>query len=370
MGQMPYSFCAVTPTHATPKVVSLLMALSAQTLSTALLDLYEGAQHKPITVFPRYALEIIKKFIDFDTALIGLAKMGVDGQLSASYAFNYEEEAKINDEYMSIANRDPVTKAIFGSPGKAVNLDVTEFISGYAERDIRDFVKRRRHSHVLAIAPHYCPKHGQLGLSLRRADTKWAYQSAETTALKILMPHVRESFRVNTALFSHQISLSSADPIGGFCIFDVSGVIVYQDNSFENFMRGVFPGYEGFKVPHRLLQNFLKNPQHRQAIGRLLMQASWAGHFCFLSVRPKNRLDALTPREQAVAQFYGTGLTYKEIGQELSISPATVRRHIETTYVKLNIKNKADLASLVHAHTCDTGFPKNFLAHLAPENHQ
>ena len=344
------------------------MVLSPETLSSALIELYEGAQNKHITVFPRYALEVIKKFIDFDAALIGLAKFDADGQMSATFAFNFEEDAQINDEYRSIAHRDPVSKIIFGNPGKALNFDVSQFIKANAheERDISAYVERRQHMHVLAIALHYCPKHGNLALSLRRADAKWAFLPAETQTLEVLMPHVRESFRINRALFSQQVESIATEPIGGFCIFDASGVIVYHDNPFEHFMRDAFPDYEGFKIPHNLLQNFLNKQQHRQAIGHLLMQASWVGLFCFLSVRPSNKLDVLTQREHAVAQFYGTGLTYKEIGQELSISPATVRRHIESAYGKLNIKNKADLAFLVHAHS-DKKLTEKLLVNLAPE---
>jgi DNA-binding CsgD family transcriptional regulator len=348
------------------------MVLSGKRLSTALLDLYEGAQNKHITVFPRYALEIIKKFIDFDTALMGLAKMGVDGQVTASYAFNYEEDAQINDEYLSISNKDPVVKRIFGAPGKAVTFDVTIDMNGHAERDIHDFALRRRHLHNLAIASRYGPTHGQLGLSLRRADAKWAYQPEDTVALNILMPHVRESFRINRGLFSQQLVLSGTEPIGGFCIFDASGVIVYHDTPFEHFMRGAFQDFVGYKIPPLLLKNVLANrqrQQNRQTIGHLTMQAGWVGPFCFLCVRPRNKLDALTSREQVVAQFYGTGLTYKEIGQELSISPATVRRHIEATYVKLNVKNKADLALLVRTQS-DTKSSEKLLANLAPQSSQ
>lgn len=69
------------------------------------------------------------------------------------------------------------------------------------------------------------------------------------------------------------------------------------------------------------------------------------------------------------AQFYGTGLTHNKIGREMSISPATVRRHIEATYGKLNVKNKTDLAFLVHAHS-DTKLSEKLLANLAPENRQ
>ncbi|MBH2044208.1 MAG: helix-turn-helix transcriptional regulator [Comamonadaceae bacterium] len=345
------------------------MISSPETLAAALLELYEGSQKKHITVFPRYALEIIKKFIDFDAALIGLAKIDDDGQMSARFAFNYEEDAQINDEYMSIANRDPVTKTIFDNPGKALNFDVTKFIKLHDVGDINDYVQRWQHMHILAIAVPYCPKHGNLGISLRRADAKWAYLPVDTHTLEVLIPHVRESFRINRALFTQQVELISAEPIGGFCIFDTSGVIVFHDNSFEHCMRDAFPEYEGFKIPHRLLQTFLDKQQHIQTIGHLLMQASWVGLFCFLSVRPSNKIDVLTPREQAVAQFYGTGLTYKEIGQELSISPATVRRHIEATYRKLNVKNKADLAFLVQAHG-NTKLSEKLLANLVPENLQ
>jgi len=70
-----------------------------------------------------------------------------------------------------------------------------------------------------------------------------------------------------------------------------------------------------------------------------------------------------------VAQFYGTGLTYKEIGQELSISPATVRRHIEAAYGKLNVKTKADLAFLLRSDN-DTKLSEKLLANLAPKNRQ
>jgi DNA-binding CsgD family transcriptional regulator len=343
------------------------MVLSAQNLSIALLDLYDAAQNKHVTVFPRYALEIIKKLIDFDTAILSLAKSSADGNISSSYVFNYEEDEKINVEYLSIANRDPVLKAIFGAPGKAVCLDVTQSIREHAERDLRDFAQRRHHLHVLAIAPHYSPKHGHLGLSLRRADATWAYLPAESTVLQTLMPHIRESFRVNRTLFSQQVALNCTEPVGGFCIFEVSGVIIYQDTSFQIFMRGVFPDYKVFKMPQPLLQKFLENRQYFQTVGPMVMQANWVGNFCFLFVRAPNKMDVLTQRERGVAQFYGTGLTYKEIGKELSISPSTVRRHIEATYGKLNVNNKADLAFLVNAN-CNTRSPEKTIANLAPKN--
>jgi hypothetical protein len=49
---MPYGFPLSHPVMQTLKSRLSPMVLSAHTLSTALFELYEGAQHKHITVFP------------------------------------------------------------------------------------------------------------------------------------------------------------------------------------------------------------------------------------------------------------------------------------------------------------------------------
>ena len=49
---------------------------------------------------------------------------------------------------------------------------------------------------------------------------------------------------------------------------------------------------------------------------------------------------ALTPRETEVLEHLGRGLEYREIAETLFISPATVRKHIENIYRKLQVDNK------------------------------
>jgi len=46
-----------------------------------------------------------------------------------------------------------------------------------------------------------------------------------------------------------------------------------------------------------------------------------------------------------------------------------VRRHIEATFGKLNVRNKADLSFLVHAHSNSMSSEK-LLANLEPEKSQ
>ncbi|MGB0888455.1 MAG: response regulator transcription factor [Vicingaceae bacterium] len=50
----------------------------------------------------------------------------------------------------------------------------------------------------------------------------------------------------------------------------------------------------------------------------------------------------ISNREKEVLSFYAKGLTYNSIAVELAISPATVRKHIENIYKKLQVHNKME----------------------------
>ena len=52
--------------------------------------------------------------------------------------------------------------------------------------------------------------------------------------------------------------------------------------------------------------------------------------------------DALTPSEQRVANLAPTGLTNRQIAQELFVTAATVDTHLRHVFQKLDIKARAD----------------------------
>ncbi len=57
-------------------------------------------------------------------------------------------------------------------------------------------------------------------------------------------------------------------------------------------------------------------------------------------------LAVLSRREHLVATKFAEGLTYRQIAEQLCISPKTVRTHLESIYEKLQIGNKAALARI------------------------
>ena len=53
--------------------------------------------------------------------------------------------------------------------------------------------------------------------------------------------------------------------------------------------------------------------------------------------------DDLTPREVELVRIAAQGLTNREIGARLGISPGTVKIHLHNIYKKLGVKNRVEL---------------------------
>jgi DNA-binding NarL/FixJ family response regulator len=60
-------------------------------------------------------------------------------------------------------------------------------------------------------------------------------------------------------------------------------------------------------------------------------------------------LPSLTPREAEVARLVADGTSNQEIASSLAISPRTVERHITNVLTKLGLRNRTELATVVHS---------------------
>ena len=60
-------------------------------------------------------------------------------------------------------------------------------------------------------------------------------------------------------------------------------------------------------------------------------------------------LDKLSAKEQNVANLVAQGFSNKEISQDLGIQLVTVKKHISSIFIKLNIKDRVALAILINS---------------------
>ena len=63
----------------------------------------------------------------------------------------------------------------------------------------------------------------------------------------------------------------------------------------------------------------------------------------------KSEMTQLTPREQEVLRLISSGLTNRDIAQQLHISEGTVKTHVTHLLSRLNLRNRAQLAIYAHS---------------------
>jgi DNA-binding NarL/FixJ family response regulator len=65
-----------------------------------------------------------------------------------------------------------------------------------------------------------------------------------------------------------------------------------------------------------------------------------------LQKRPEDRFnELLTNREREIMKYICEGMTYKEIAEQMFITPFTVNQHLKKVYQKLKVKSKGELIS-------------------------
>jgi DNA-binding NarL/FixJ family response regulator len=66
---------------------------------------------------------------------------------------------------------------------------------------------------------------------------------------------------------------------------------------------------------------------------------------------PPTALSALSPQELQIAQLVAQGLSNREIGQRLYLSPRTIGSHLYRIFPKLGITSRTELVSRLQQQT-------------------
>ncbi|QDO90192.1 response regulator transcription factor [Ornithinimicrobium ciconiae] len=76
-------------------------------------------------------------------------------------------------------------------------------------------------------------------------------------------------------------------------------------------------------------------------------------HLVMATVRPTEAesMPTVTGREAAVLRHVALGLTNRQIGRDLGISEATVRKHLEHSYQKLGVSSRAGAMTVLTRRT-------------------
>lgn len=121
----------------------------------------------------------------------------------------------------------------------------------------------------------------------------------------------------------------------------------YHKDSYQDILDRLLEGITGFLDLDEPVYAFLSELEDI-ACGDIVISGKFARNI-IQKTRPvdTNLDDALSQRELQILTLVADGSTNKEIGEELNISPHTVKGHLTNILTKLNLKNRQQAVAYI-----------------------
>jgi DNA-binding CsgD family transcriptional regulator len=329
-----WDFTDPAPFMSTNKVTS-------QALNRVILSLYRDGRDLRLHNFQDWALEQVRKVVQFDSAWWGNAAME-PGKIHWIYLFNCD--ASIMAAYPPYLDEDFFRAALMANPGKSISTS--------------DLITRQNYVRTALyrnVGKRYCVE-WSLGtllvdaassltefLTLWRHDPKTPFSEADRHAKELLMPHLVEAFR--GVRLRHFLKEKDA-VVNTWALADDQGFLREASPAFVAHLQTHWAGWQGNRLPEPLASCIVEGKDYKAKSFAIKLKKT--DNLRFLELKEKNVLDKLSPRETEIIQRYAEGQTYQAIAHDLELSPVTVRNHISHSYKKLNVNNKAEMANLLN----------------------
>ncbi len=313
-------------------------------LSAFILALHRGASEQPFEAFVDWALETLKAHIPFDSALWASGHATPEGAPVVHTHRLHRQPAQLMVDYAPIAHHDTVFAASLQQPGVPVVADARKNVPVV----FSDYIDRYRIEHILNTCD-VDPLSGLLNdIALWRAERDRPFVEEERRFMQAAFPHLIEAHTRNR--LARLAGAASPPSIGAWstAAADRAGILHVAENRFTLLLREEWPQWCGPQLPAALAEAVSRGESLRIAFEWIVVKTAPLHDLLLLQVRPRIPVDSLTQREREIARHTAQGLSHKDIARLLDLSPATVRNHLSSACRRLGVRNKAQLAALVH----------------------
>jgi DNA-binding CsgD family transcriptional regulator len=310
-----------------------------------LLQLYRGARTLHVDAFQEHAVRLVKPLLRFDLAMWGAGRLTEPG-IAVHTLFLHEIPGEHVAEWQSLNTQDKVIPLVVARPGTPLTFHAPTLFEADEDRAMREFAARAGWQSAMVTAFVDPQPRVVQWLSLFRRDARHAYTEREQSFASRVVPHFVEALTINRTLHMQSVYGPGADRPGHFAYADGNGFVYYADAGFTVLLAGEFPSWDGRTLPQPWLDDIALRGR-TLCLGRTMsLDARVQGGLVFLRAHALSRIDQLSPRERDVAARFARGHSHKDIARDLELSPATVRHHLKSAYLKLGIHDKAELAAL------------------------
>lgn len=309
---------------------------------TLLLALYRAARTLPAGEFPDVALGLVQAVLPFDSAR--LMKVQFSGSVALVHgSFTYNEPVDSVLDWANINRHDPVMATLRAQAGRAISFHTPTLFRDPQRAILRDYAERYRHQDGLSMLLPDTDSGYVDALSFFRARDDVHFLPREQCLMRELMPHLLEALKLNRQLAAG----AAPDGHGELIIARLDGTMQYCAPQCSELLALEWKDWRAARLPPALLAALARPGAGGYAGAHVVVTASRVGQLLFLRVCRQSPLAQLSPRERQVAVHYGQGLSCKVIAARLGLAPATVRNLVQRIYLKLDVGDKAALASLL-----------------------
>ncbi len=310
--------------------------------SQLLRDLYRAAAETPAGRFRLDALQRVRSFLPFDSALWASGSVRRDGQHIHALV-TLDQPPEMMENYEKIKQHDVVFARAFQSLGTVINVDVLNpEMQAIVHPDALAHCRRFGLTYVLAVVDADLVAGLFFAVSLYRAQSSVPFSAEERALTQALVAHFPELVAIN-----HLRALSGTDRgARTHAVCDREGFLYHAERDFPRRLQLEWPDWRGPQLPIPLCDSVAASAEGRWRNGRVVA-ADWKPYdeFCLLSLREVVEFDRLSSREVEIARAFASGAAYGDIARALQIAPTTVRNHLSNIYTKLNVHSKAELVN-------------------------
>lgn len=320
-----------------------------QAFSRSVLKLYQAVDQVEPDCFRKWALILLREYIEFDSAIWiqGVVVEGIPITHSV-YLDNLSED--MLQEYANWASEDYLFEAVLCNPGRCFLM--SDVMDVEARRDTPMYQQFASKYGIEQVAGAMVPFgasgiHSFLSLYRNRMDQPFSEgDRAWFQASCIHMVEAETQARLRHARRQHGIA--AAD--GAVAVVSKKGHLKFSEIGFLRHLDAGWPDWKAPCVPDAIMRTTDQLPSTGQIVCGYVVKSMPESDGVVVSIRPVRPLDLLTARERQIAMMIADGLPYKKAASGLGISASTVTNHVNSIYEKLNVKSAAGLRKVI----CDS----------------
>lgn len=311
--------------------------ISLTGLSELIRNVYAASRTGEVGAFQRRGIDLLRRHVSFDKAWWGRGSVA-DGRHRVHCSFGWKLPPDLAERFNLTDPDNVVARTVVRAPGRVHYFAHSDLVSQPSTRDLTQH---------MGIWQSVClceldPATGITSfISLARTKATPRFGRADMEFLELVAPHL--SAALDMALADELAAQRNADRTA-LLVADAMGAVYVAEPGVLASLRTEWRDWKGPLLPEGLMTPI--RARKPEFIGRELQATfRWSGDHVFLSVRPRDPKDMLSRQERAVGLAFAAGNSYREVAEQLQMSPATVRHHLRSAYAKMGVRDKAAFAT-------------------------